>query len=130
MQTDWRWGMAVQLDEAAMEDMLHSPDGLVGVYINGLAVQMGFAARAGAPARAPQNESWIPAKSTSYPSLKFPDTETLRASIKSVFGYNKAGNMYGGVNVVYGPTLFLTRPARQIHREYLFMTDALYGVAL
>jgi hypothetical protein len=38
--------------------------------------------------------------------------------------------MYGGVNVAYGPTLFLTRPAKQIHEEYTFMTDALYGVAL
>lgn len=123
--------MAVYLDEAEMDDMLHSPDGLVGVYINGLAIQAGYAARALAPAKSPHNESWIPAKSTSYPSLKFPDpADGLRASIKSVFGYNKAGNMYGGVNVSYGPTLFLTRPARQIHREYTFMTDALYGVAL
>ena len=123
--------MAVQLDEAAMDDMLHSPDGLVGTYINGLAIQMGYAARAGAPAKSPQNESWMPVKSTSYPSLKYPSPEGgLRASIKSVFGYTKAGNMYGGVNAAYGPTLFLTKPAKQIHRVYTFMTDALYGVAL
>lgn len=124
--------MAVVIfDNTEMDDMLRSPDGLVGRYINGLAVQMGFAARAKAPSKSPENESWLPAKSTSYPSAKWPTPEGgLRSSIKSVFGYNKAGNMYGGVNAAYGPTFFLTRPARQIHREYTFMTDALYEVAL
>ena len=114
-----------------MDDMLHSPDGLVGRYINGLAIQAGYAARALAPAKQPENESWMPLKSTSYPSARYPDPEGgLKASIKSVFGYNKAGNMYGGVNAAYGPTLFLARPARQLHRQYTFMTDALYGLAL
>lgn len=124
--------MAVVIfDNAEMEDMLQSPDGLVGVYINGLAVQMGYAARAQAPAKSPENESWMPAKSTSYPSAKWPvPAGGLKSSIKSVFGYNKAGQMYGGVNAAYGPTLFLSRPARQIHRQYAFMTDALYEVAL
>lgn len=121
----------VLLDSAAMDDMLQSPDGLVGTYINGLAVQMGYAARAGAPSKAPENESWHPAKSTSYPSAKWPEPAGgLKASIKSVLGYNKAGQLYGGVNAAYGPTFFLTRPARQIHRQYTFMTDALYGAVL
>lgn len=121
--------VTLNLDETELEDMLQSPDGLVGRYINGLSIQMGNAARSGAPAKSPLNESWHPAKSTSYPSAKWPG-QTLRESIHAVFKYNKAGQMYGGVNAAYGPTLFLTKPARQIHREYTFMTDALYEVAL
>lgn len=121
--------MAVHLDEAAMEDMLHSPDGLVGTYIAGLGVQAAAIARAMAPAKDPRNESWHPLKSTSYPSIEHPGL-MLKATIKQAFGYTKDGQMYGGVNVAYGPTLFLTRPAKQIHHEYTFMTDALYGVAL
>jgi hypothetical protein len=121
--------MAVQIDEAAMDDMLHSPDGLVGRYILGLGVQAAAIAKAMAPTKSPRNESWHPAKSTSYPSIEFPGL-TLSASIRPAFGYSSNGAMYGGVNVNYGPTLFLTRPARQIHHVYTFMTDALYGVAL
>lgn len=121
--------MAVHLDEAAMDDMLHSPDGLVGVYIHGLGVQAAAIAAAMAPTKSARNESWSPAKSTSYPSVEYPGL-LLKASVKPAFGYTKSGNMYGGVNVNYGPTLFLTKPAKQIHHEYTFMTDALYGVAL
>jgi hypothetical protein len=121
--------MAVTIDEAAMDDMLHSPDGLVGRYIQGLGIQAAAIAAAAAPAKQARNESWHPDKSTSYPSIPWPGL-TLRASIRPAFGYTKSGAMYGGVNVNYGPTLFLTRPARQIHHTYTFMTDALYGVAL
>jgi hypothetical protein len=121
--------MAVQIDEAVMEDMLHSPDGLVGRYIMGLGIQAAAIAAAMSPVKKPQNESWHPAKSTSYPSVRYPGL-VLKASIHPAFGYAKSGQMYGGVNVAYGPTLFLTRPAKQIHEEYTFMTDALYGVAL
>jgi hypothetical protein len=119
----------VDIDEAAMDDMLHSPDGLVGKYIAGLGIQAAAIARAMAPRKELHNMSWSPAKSTSYPSIEFPGL-TLEASIKPAFGYNKTGNMYGGVNVNYGPTLFLTKPAKQVHHEYAFMTEALYGVAL
>jgi hypothetical protein len=121
--------MAVQIDEAAMEDMLTSPDGLVGRYIQGLGIQAAAIAAAMAPTKSPKNESWHPAKSSSYPSIPWPGL-TLKASVRPAFGYTKGGQMYGGVNVNYGPTLFLTRPAKQIHHTYTFMTDALYGVAL
>jgi hypothetical protein len=119
----------VDIDEAELDDMLHSPDGLVGHYIQGLGIQAAAIARAMAPRKDLKNMSWSPAKSTSYPSIEFPGL-TLVSSINAAFGYNKAGNMYGGVNVNYGPTLFLTKPAKQIHHEYAFMTEALYGVAL
>jgi hypothetical protein len=121
--------MGVQLDEAEMEDMLQSPDGLVGRYIAGLGIQAAAIAKAMAPRKDLRNESWHPTKSTSYPSIPWPGL-TLAASIHPAFGFTKGGSMYGGVNVNYGPTLFLTRPARQIHHINLFMTVALYSVAL
>lgn len=124
--------MAVRLvlNDAAMEDMLHSEDGLVGRYIRGLGIQAAAIAKAAAPTRKARNASWNPAKSTSYPSVKYPGT-LLKASVHAAFGYGKAGNMYGGVNVAYGPTLFLTKPAEQIHSgRSLFMTDAIDSVAL
>lgn len=122
--------MAVRLDEAAMEDMLHSEDGLVGRYIRGLGIQAAAIAKALAPERKARNMSWSQSKSTSYPSVKWPG-QLLKSSVHAAFGYSKTGQMYGGVNAAYGPTLFLTKPAEQIHTgRSLFMTDALDSVAL
>jgi hypothetical protein len=121
----------VQLDEAAMEELLHSPTGMVGRYIMGLSIQMAAQARALAPLRDPSNASWVPAKSTSYPSAKYPGP-FLKPSVKPQFGYTGAGNMYGGVQAAYGPTLFLEEGGgRYGHaiRDH-FLTHSLYDVAL
>jgi hypothetical protein len=121
----------VHIDEAAMEDMLHSPDGLVGVYIMGLSIQAAAQAKAQAPLKDAANESWNPAKSTSYPSLKYPGP-FLKSSVRTQFGYTPGGKMYGGAQAVYGPTFFLEEGGGRYGRARKdhFLTTALYEVAL
>jgi hypothetical protein len=122
---DWE----VHLDEAAIEDMLNSPDGPVGAVIEELSDKAAAIAREAAPVMKPENFShW----GKYYdPRFQYGPPGRTKARVRSSFPrYNDQGQLYGGVNVPYGPTLFLERPARQIRGDYRFMTAALDGVEL
>lgn len=116
----------VNWDEAALEDLLHSIDGPVGQFLTEKAESMADLVKADAPLQKPQNWSWGK-NSTSYMPRSF---GYLKASVRPKVGYTKDGTLYGGVNAFYGPTLFLERPARQMHHVYPFMSDALYSVTI
>jgi|HubBroStandDraft_1064217.scaffolds.fasta_scaffold647582_1 hypothetical protein len=113
----------VKLDYAALDELLNTPDGPVGVVIDELSEKAALIAKAAAPVM--RRAKW---------SLEYqygPPGVTKGSVHKSGFRFNKLGQMYSGVNVLYGPTLFLQRPARQIHSEdYMFMSEALTGVEL
>lgn len=116
----------VKWDEAAIEDMLHSMDGPVGRFLAEKSLEMAAIAKAAAPLQQPKNWSWG-RNSSSYMPRSF---GYLKNSVTPHMGYTKSGKLYGGVNATYGPTLFLERPADQLHHVYPFMSLALYSVTV
>jgi hypothetical protein len=118
----------VNLDPLAINELLNSPDGPVGQVILELSVQATKIAAEAAPLQKPWNHSWVFAKSTSYMPWS---TSYLKANVRSSgVRYNALGQLYSGVNAPYGPTLFLEKPADQLHRQYPFLSTALYTVQL
>lgn len=116
----------VNFNDAALYDLIHALDGPVGKFLTEKAEAMAQVAKAAAPVQKPQNWSWGK-NSTSYLPRSF---GYLKSSVRPKVGYTKDGTLYGGVNAAYGPTLFLERPARQMHRIYPFMSSALYSVTI
>lgn len=99
--------MRVELDEAALEDLLNGPDGPVGEMLQDLAVKMTTVAKAAAPTQKMHNHSWHFASSTSYMPWA---TTYLKGNIRPHMGYTSTGKIFAGVNAPYGPTLFLQYP--------------------
>ena len=111
----------VYIDLADVEDLFNNPDGPVGVLLQEMAVKASAYAKGLAPVMKPENYSWVPSKSTSYG----PPGRTKFATHPHFPGYTKSGRLFGGVDTVYGPTLFLEKPAEQLHYPRRFLSDAL-----
>lgn len=113
----------VDLDEDVLEWYLNSTDGPVGVLMQELALQMARTVTALAPVLKPWN-LWSPVTSSAV--SKTPGN--LRRSVHAKVGHSRRGKLYGGVNAIVYPTMFLEDPARQLHMEVPFMTAALWTV--
>src|SRR5712664_1142001 len=97
----------VTLDPVMLDDLLNSPGGPVGVTIDELSHKAAAIAKVAAPVMA--RHQWNPLYQYGPPGV-------TKASVRpSGFRFNALGQLYSGVNVNYGSTLFLERPARQIH---------------
>jgi hypothetical protein len=119
----------VNLFEGEIEDMLNGPDGPVAVVIDELGHKAAELATALAPVMKPWNH-WGHGAYNPYYQYG-PPGATKKSVRASGLRYNNSGQLYSGVNVNYGPTLFLERPARQIHSDvYKFMTEALDALEL
>jgi hypothetical protein len=118
----------IHWDEEALYDLLHNIDGPVGRFITEKSLEMTSLAEAGAPLQKPKNWSWG-RNSTSYMPRSF---GYLKGSIRPVVGYTKAGQLFGGTNAAYGPTLFLEEGGgRYGHAERIpFMSAALYAALI
>lgn len=117
----------IRWDEAALKDLLHSLDGPVGRYITEKAAELTASITIAAPLQKRRNWSWNLAKSTAYEpaSLGY-----LKGSVRMKVGYTKAGQLYGGTNAAYGPSLFLEQPAEQLHHKIPFMSASLYALSV
>jgi hypothetical protein len=113
----------VNLYEAAIDDLLNSPDGPVGLTIAELSEKAAKLATAFTPVM--ERVKW-------YPQYQYGPPGVTKKSVRpSGFRYNSLGELYSGVNVNYGPTLYLQRPAKQIHTaQYMFMSQALDAIEL
>lgn len=117
----------IDWDNADLEWLLNSPDGPVGQMLEEMAAKATAVALAKAPVQSPRTWSWTMKGSTSYQ----PRSEGyLKGTIRPHMGYTKSGQLFSGVNAAYGPTLFLERPAKQMHHIYPFMTEALWSVSI
>lgn len=119
----------VNWDDRALEDLLQGVDGPVGRWLTEKVTSMTAYAVAGAPVRKPKNFSWGK-RSTSYPRV--PEFGYLKSSIRPVIGYTARGQLFGGTNAAYGPTLFLQDGGGPHHgaERIPFLTAALYAVTL
>lgn len=117
---DIRW------DDAALEEMLNGMDGPVGRFLLEKSLEMTTLVEAAAPIQKKENWSWGK-NSTSYMprSLGY-----LKGSVHPHMGYTKSGKIFAGTNAAYGPTLFLEKPADQMHQKIPFMSLALYAMTV
>jgi hypothetical protein len=114
----------VNLYPAAIEELLNSPDGPVGMVIAELSDKATVIAKAIVPVMT--RKKW-------NPMYQYGPPGETKASIRSSFArFNAAGQIYGGVNVNFGPTMYLEYPASQYKgdTQYAFMTHTLDLVAL
>lgn len=118
----------LQWDDAALYDLLHSMDGPVGKWLAEKSLEMTTQTIVNAPLQKPKNFSWG-RNSTSYLPRSF---GYLKGSVRPHMGYTKSGNLYGGTNAAYGPTLFLEEGGgRHGDAERIpFMSNALYAVVI
>lgn len=103
----------VNLDPVAIDWLVNSPDGPVGVVIEELSVKAAAIARAAAPVIV-GGRHWPPSNLSHWGKAFDPRYQygnrpgSTKASVRpSGFRFNALGQMYSGVNVNYGPTLFL-----------------------
>ena len=114
----------VSIDPVALFDLLNSPDGPVGLVIEELSGKGAMIAKALAPVM--KRKRWSELHQYGPPG------ET-RSSVQSAFArFNPAGLIYGGVNVNFGPTLYLESPASQYrgNTQYAFMSQTLRAIQL
>lgn len=120
----------VVLDPVALEWLLNSPDGPVGVMTLELGAQATAAAKALAPTMKRRNQSqW---GKVYDPRYQYGPAGMTKSSVH-LHGpaYNRFGEIYASANAAYGPTLFLERPAEQIHSAaYKFLSGALDTVTI
>lgn len=116
----------VDWNDAELEWLLNSMDGPVGKFLAEKAAEMAAIAMALAPVQQVKNWSWGRNSSSYMPrSLGY-----LKGSVTPHMGYTRGGTIFGGVNAAYGPTLFLEKPADQMHSVYPFMSTALYAAVI
>jgi hypothetical protein len=112
----------VTIDEAAFEALLTDPDGPVGQFLAEAAAQITDVARAKAPVMWRKNY-WTERSNAVRPP------GTTKASVHSHGpALDAAGDLYSGANAAGNPTVFLEKPAKQMHREYPFLTSGLWSV--
>lgn len=115
--------MQVRLDDLAIEALLSDADGPVGRYMYAVSQRMAIIAKSAAPVMKGKNY-WTARSNAVRPA------GTTRASVHSVFGYDDVGQPFAGVNALANPSIFLEKPASQMHRRYPFLTLALDPMVL
>lgn len=120
----------VRIDPAAVDELVNSPDGPVGLVIEELSEKAAKIAQTAAPVMERHNFSrWGKVYNPLY--QYGPPGFTKARTRPSGFRFNAIGQLYSGVNAPYGPTLFLERPARQIHTvQYMFLSQTLDAIEL
>jgi hypothetical protein len=112
----------IELDQAAIDDLLHDPEGPVGEFLAEAAAQITSDARTRAPVMNRKNY-----RSEKSNAVRPPGT--TRGSVHSHGpAIDAAGDLYSGANALADPTIFLEAPAKQMHRQYPFLTTGLWSV--
>jgi hypothetical protein len=111
--------MDVYWDDIAIEEMLNSPDGPVWQLVNELSQQAAEVARELVPIRS--------ATSTWSRKSNAQAIGATLASIHEVMGYNAHGRIYGGINAIEIPSIFLEYP-RTDRRKQPFLTTAVWSL--
>jgi hypothetical protein len=110
----------IDLDEAAVTELLNAADGPVGRMLSELSEQAAGVARGRVRVR--HTRTWSARSDASAPGF------TL-ASISPKIGYDSQGLIYGGVTAAEDPTVFLEEP-RVDRQRYPFLTTGLDSLEL
>ena len=110
--------MDVNFDDAAIYDLLSGADGPVWQLVNELSEEAANIARLLVPIR--HSPTWT-ARSNAAP------IGATLASIRAHMGYDSEGHIFGGVNAIEIPTIFLEYP-RVDRRPQPFLTTAVWSL--
>lgn len=106
------------MDETAVTEVLEDPEGLVGRELTRLAEAMQHVAEAKAPVRT--GNTWSSKSNARPPGFLKEHVRTHHADI------DHNGSLFSGVDAPADPTIFLEKPARQMHEAHPFLTTALW----
>lgn len=112
-------------DEAAFEELLNGPGGLVANFIWELSLEATAVAIATVHVLpgTPRSGYWTP-KST---AIRPPGWTKAHIRPHLAWG-DRTGHVYGGVNAPYAPATWLETPAEQYYHEYPFLTTGLWSL--
>jgi hypothetical protein len=108
----------VHFDEGAIFDLLNGSDGPVWQLVNELSEEAAVVARG--IVRVRTTPTWSSRSNAQAVGA------TL-ASISAHMGYDSQGHVYGGVNAIENPTIFLEYP-RVDRMRYPFLTTAVWSL--
>lgn len=114
----------VNIDELAVEEYMHDIGGDMGLFLAEAAtVIAGVAA-----ARAPVMKPWNLGRGRSTTQALPPGS--TKASIRPHGpAFDSAGNIYSGANANANATVFLEKPAKQMKKEYPFLSSGLWSLS-
>lgn len=107
----------VNISDAEVFALINDPAGPVGRYLLELSEEAAAIARTVVRVRGPGDTTWSRKSSAKPPGY-------TKAGIRTDMYTDAAGYLYGGVAAPYVPAIFLEYPAKQMHREYPFLTTA------
>ena len=113
----------VDWDEKALDSLLNSVEGPVGMFIFELSVRASIVA-----AMVVHIRPGTASSATTGPTSDARPRGFTKARITPHMGYNKRGRLYGGVNAPADPAIFLEKPAEQEHDKYPFLTTGLWSL--
>lgn len=116
----------VNIDAAAVEELLTDPEGPVGQLIAELSAQIVTVATAVVPVRDPatrDRRKRAGRNSDARPPGFTKANIRVHGPVRGIFG------LYGGANAPADPTIFLELPAEQLERKYPFLTTGLESLA-
>lgn len=115
--------VGVRLNDIEIDALLADSDGPVGRYMYEISQRMTIIAKRAAPVMRGRNY-WTSRSNAIRPP------GTLRASVHGVYGYDDRGQPFAGVNALANPSIFMEKPARQLHYPRHFLTLALNPMVL
>ena len=116
--------ITIEWDDRALDDLLNSMDGPVGMLISELSLRAALVATAVVHVR-----PGTPASATTGRTSNARPPGFTKARIRPHLAYgSRTGKLYGGVNAPADPSIFLEMPAEQMHTEYPFLTTGLWSL--
>src|SRR5579859_4907496 len=108
----------VNIDRVAVEEFLNDPAGPVGIFLAEAADFMAGVAKAKAPVMKGKNY-WNSRSNAVRPP------GTTKASVHSHGPFLGINGLYASANALADPSIFLEKPAVQMHHEFPFLTTGL-----
>lgn len=112
-------GNDVEIDSAAVFELVNSETGPVGDLMRDLSERAAAIARAKVRVRSGGTRSM---QSDARPP------GFTRASIRTAVNRAGSGLLYGGIGAAEDPSVFLEEPAEQMDRTYPFLTTGVYSL--
>lgn len=123
--------VSVFIDPVVVNELTNTPDGPTGLLLQEVDAKAAAIAAVDAPVMKPWNRSHWGKRFD--PRYQYGPPGTMKASVHPTepLRFNGAGQMYGGVNTDFAPTVFLERPAEQIHSdEFAYMSHTIDALEL
>lgn len=117
--------VTIEWDDRALDDLLNSMDGPVGMLISELSLRAALVATTVVHVLpgTPRSGYWN-SRST---AVRPPGYTKSRIRPHLAYG-SRTGHLYGGVNAPAAPSIWLEMPAEQMYETYPFLTTGLWSL--